>query len=71
MNFKVRISFDWDESCYLVTVDGIPEISGEGITEIKAIIDFFQNYDKFKEKEYFQPNIVKQILAKYELLDDI
>ena len=70
MNFKVKITFDFDESCYLVFVEGIKELEGRGSTEVKALIDFFQNYEQFKDKEYFDSKAIKQLLEKYKTLDD-
>lgn len=68
MNFKIKIAMDFDDGGYIVFVDGIPELEGHGDTEVKAIMDFFNNYDKFKDKEYLEPLVLKSIKEKYELM---
>jgi hypothetical protein len=71
MKFSIKITLDFDEGGYLVFVEGIPELIGRGETEVKAILDFFQNYDKFKNKNYFDPMFIKNMLQKYEFMDEI
>ncbi len=70
MKFKIKITLNFDEGGYMVFVDGIPELVGYGDTEIKAIIDFFNNYDKFKNHEYFEPILIKNLKEKFELLNE-
>lgn len=68
MNFKIKIAIDFDDGGYIVFVDGIPGLEGHGDTEVQAIMDFFNNYDKFKDKEYFEPLILKTLKEKYEMM---
>lgn len=69
MKFKIKIIFDFDEGLYKVFVDGIKDLEGHGETEIQAISDFFNNYDEFKDKEYFSPILIQNMKEKYKMLD--
>lgn len=70
MKFKIKIVFDFDEGLYRVFVDGIKELEGRGDTEVKAIADFFINYDEFKDREYFSPILLENLKEKYKIMSE-
>ena len=44
--YPIKIVWDFDESEYIVFIEGISGIEGRGPTEQEAIEDFNENYDK-------------------------
>jgi predicted RNase H-like HicB family nuclease len=62
MKYNVRIAFDIEDQEYIVSVDGVPEIYGTGVTEAKAMLDFFQQYELITEN----PKRIKSIITKLE-----